>query len=268
MQSNGCSESSAASASSRRADGDDLDVSAAADELDDRLPLGLVVVDDEQPADVAVDEATRSRRRPPRRASADAASGGTPPRPASSAGCISSTPETMCTGMWRVPGCRLSRSSTVQPSRTGSVMSSTIASGRNSRASARPVSPRSATSPLKPLLPRDLELGAGEVGVVLDDQDARDRPRSIESRSSLTSLGSSSERIERVEHRLAAVVRELERSRRRRQPGRDLAQDLGAGLGPVVLDVAVGQVERERAARRRAPTRRGSRRRAGGRSRG
>ena len=38
------------------ADGDDLDVAVAADELDDRLPLRLVVVDDEQPADVAVDE--------------------------------------------------------------------------------------------------------------------------------------------------------------------------------------------------------------------
>ena len=57
--------------------------------------------------------------------------------------------ETTCTGMWRVAGWCLRWSSTVQPSITGRFMSSTIASGLNSCASASPASPRRATRPLK-----------------------------------------------------------------------------------------------------------------------
>ena len=55
-----------------------------------------------------------------------------------------------CTGMWRVRGLRLRRSSTLQPSTTGSWMSNVIACGWYSLAMDRPVSPRVATSALKP----------------------------------------------------------------------------------------------------------------------
>ena len=56
----------------------------------------------------------------------------------------------MCTGMCRVCGWCLSRSSTAQPSIPGMSMSSVIASGSNACASSSPASPSSATSPLNP----------------------------------------------------------------------------------------------------------------------
>ncbi len=64
----------------------------------------------------------------------------------------SAVPETMCTGMCLVAGCRFRCSSTCQPSTTGRPRSRMIASGRYSCASETPWSPRVATIPLKPRL--------------------------------------------------------------------------------------------------------------------
>ena len=187
-----------------RADGDDLDVAVAADQLDDRLPLRLVVLDDEQAPDVALDEgldpAERLVERLVRRrllevgdrAGARARGGSSP------------TPETMCTGMWRVAGCRLSRSSTVQPSMPGRLMSSTIASGRNSRASASPVSPRSATMPLKPCS-RAIASTVRAKSASSSTISTTRSPGSIASRSSATSLGSE-QRSDRTRARAASPL--------------------------------------------------------------
>ena len=187
MQSNGFSESRAASASS--------------DE-----PTATISTSPPPPTSSMIDcrwassSSTTSKRRTSRlmndsiwpktsaRASADAGFWRNAAAPASNAGWTSSMLETMCTGMCRVPGCRLSRSSTVQPSSTGRVMSSTIASGRNSRASARPVSPRSATSPLKPrsrAISSSVRAKPASSSMISTTRS----PSSIESRSSLTSLG-------------------------------------------------------------------------------
>ena len=50
-------------------------------------------------------------------------------------------------------------------------MSSVMASGESSLASASPVSPRVATTALKPLLARHAQHDAGELQVVLDDEE-------------------------------------------------------------------------------------------------
>ena len=120
-------------------------------ELDDRLALRLVVLDHEQVADTArsmnvaiagerlVEPLARDRLLEERDgAGAQAPAGAVRRRRRCAPGCAASR------------GACFSRSSTVQPSITGSSMSSMIASGWYSCASARPVSPRSATSPLKP----------------------------------------------------------------------------------------------------------------------
>src|SRR2546430_12896488 len=57
--------------------------------------------------------------------------------------------EITCTGMCRVRGLRFRRSRMLHPSTTGSWMSSVMAFGCSSFASARPVSPRVATTALK-----------------------------------------------------------------------------------------------------------------------
>ena len=234
MQSNGASASSAASASS--------------DE-----PTATISTSPSPPTSSTIDcrwassSSTTSNRRtsrlmndsiPPKTsssASADAGFWRKAAAPAISAGCISSTPETMCTGMCRVAGCRLSRSSTVQPSSTGRVMSSTIASGRNSRASARPGVAAQRHDPLEAALPRDLELGAGEVGVVLDDQ--HDAVALLDRVAVVAHLARHQQReVEGVENRSSSMasspfVALRNRGRRRRQPGGDRAQDVRAGLG-------------------------------------
>ncbi len=61
-----------------------------------------------------------------------------------------SVTEMTWTGMCRVRGLRFRRSRIAQPSTTGSWMSSVMAAGCSSLASARPVSPRTATTALKP----------------------------------------------------------------------------------------------------------------------
>ena len=158
--------------------------------------------------------------------------------PAINAGCSSSIPETMCTGMCRVAGWRLSRSSTVQPSSTGRLMSSTIASGRNSRASAGRCR-HAARRVLEAPLAGDLELGAGEVGVVLDDQD--DAVAVLDRLAVVVDLARSRAGSDRA--RLVAVVARRGRGRARR----DGVEQLGRRRRRRGLDVLLRQEERERA---------------------
>ena len=146
--------------------------------------------------------------------------------------------------MWRVDGCRLSRSSTrpavehrqahVEHDRVRPELAGERQAG---------VAPQR-DEPLEAALARDLELGAGEVGVVLDDQhDAVARLDRV-----AVVLDPARDQQRRIESRLAAVRRRVQRRRRRRQAGRDVAEQVGSALGRNVLDVALGQVEREGAA--------------------
>jgi hypothetical protein len=63
----------------------------------------------------------------------------------------SSSSVTICTGMWRVRGSRLSSESTVQPSMSGRNTSSETALGVMRRASSSASTPLCATTALKPL---------------------------------------------------------------------------------------------------------------------
>ena len=71
------------------------------------LALRLVVVDDEQAADVALDERLDLAERLVERLFVDRLLAGTPTAPRAQAALLLSPPETMCTGMWRVRGCVL-----------------------------------------------------------------------------------------------------------------------------------------------------------------
>ena len=122
---------------------------AAADQIDHCIELGHVVFDQEHVLGAAAGEAQQRIERFGERAFRDGF-----PRwaiaPESSACCHSSAPEITCTGTSAVTGSALSASNRLQPSESGSPMSSVIASGRKRRASARPCVAVVDTMPLKP----------------------------------------------------------------------------------------------------------------------
>ena len=89
----------------------------------------VVVLDDQQRLDRPLDEALDRRERVVERLLRRPASAGARTRRAAGRAALLLVAEMMCTGMWRVRGSCLRRSSTVQPSMSGSAMSSVIASG-------------------------------------------------------------------------------------------------------------------------------------------
>ena len=188
-----------------RADGRDLDVVVAADQLDDRLALRRRRPRPRAAASRAGRGSSRARRTPRRGAPSSTGFSRKATAPARSACWRPSAPETMCTGMWRVSGWRLSRSSSVQPSTTGSWMSSTIASGRNSLREREPAVAAERDEALEAALARHPEQRAREVRVVLDDQDdavagverrrGRRRPRSAGAATGSTSIDTSAGRV-------------------------------------------------------------------------
>ena len=171
--------------------------------------------------------------------------------------------------MWRVGGRRFSWSSTVQPSCSGRPMSSTIASGRYSWASARPTSPRRATMPLKPRPRATSSTVRAKSGVVLDDQDdavarldlarGRPRPRRRQQRRVDAERGGS-RRAARPSARAArsrrAAVRRLRRrasagGRTSRQLERERAALAGLGSDADLAAEQAGDLAADREARGR-----------------
>ena len=133
-----------------RAHGGAADV-AVADQFQDALALRRVILDDEQ---VPARRAPGTRgcwRRPPPGPGRRWASAGTRGRRSLSPRSRSSRTEMTWTGICRVSGECLRRSSTAQPSMPGIWMSSMMASGPWRRARSSPASPREATRPLKPV---------------------------------------------------------------------------------------------------------------------
>ncbi len=98
---------------------------------------------------------------------------GTRSRPACSARSRASSVETTHTGMCRVAGSFFSRSSTRQPSMSGRRMSSVIAIGWYSRASASAAAPCVRDQALEAVFARRFQQDPGEREVVLDDQQHR-----------------------------------------------------------------------------------------------
>ena len=153
----------------------------------------------------------------------------------------------ICTGMCRVAGSCLSRSSTVQPCMSGRKRSSVIASGWYSRASASASAPRVATSPLKPAARARSSRMRAKCG-------------SSSTISSTRSPGLDARRGRRGARRSGSWPRiaRTPAGERRRAPAAASAPGAVAGTA-----VAQRQVQRERAALPGGAAAAGSRRRAG-----
>ena len=147
----------------------DLDV-VAAEQLGDRVALGGVVLDQQQRAHGPLGELLDALQHRVERLCGQRLLAGSRPRRPPCCRAAGPPPDTTCTGMWRVSGCRFRCCRSTMPSTSGRPRSSTIASGRNSSASARPASPVNAAQHAVAARPRRLDEQRREGAVVLDHQ--------------------------------------------------------------------------------------------------
>ena len=231
-----------------------ISTSLAADQLDDALALAVVVLDEQEVLDRPVDELLESRPAPRSAPRGRPASRGSRRRRACRPRCVSSSTEMTWTGMWRVRGSCLRRSSSVQPSMSGQPEVERDRVRLVARAPApAPSSPSLRDQALEALLARQLEQDRRERRVVLDDeQDA------VAGLDGVPVVGEADERHRRRWR--------LGRPRPSSSPsGGDRGADAAAAA---TAGGSMRQVQRERAALARLRSTRRSRRRAAARSRG